>query len=136
MYKLFETNGKQPLKIVFDINTHMSIGEVYKCFIQEVGSYMWRDIGFDKDTWIDVFEAERIWSDLGVITNYPMAPVYWASLNNRICASYRGRKNVAKTCLTAFEGGVEAARAQATAGMDLQRWNVAIGHFLTKKHKK
>ncbi|CAI9303404.1 unnamed protein product [Lactuca saligna] len=99
MYKLFAANGRRPLKIVFDINTHMSIGEVYKCFIWEVGSYMWRDIGFDKDTWTDVSEAERV----GMFQYLS------------ICAQYRGRKNVAKTLLTGFEGNVEAARAQAPA---------------------
>ncbi|CAI9292961.1 unnamed protein product [Lactuca saligna] len=51
--------------------------------------------------------------DFGAITNYPMGPVYWASLNNRICAQYRGLKNVAKTRLTGSEGVVEVERAQA-----------------------
>ncbi|CAI9296466.1 unnamed protein product [Lactuca saligna] len=60
MHKLFATNDNRPLKMVFDINTNMLIGEVYKCFIWDVGSYMRRDIGFDKDTWTDVSEAERV----------------------------------------------------------------------------
>ena len=60
MHKLYKANGERPLKIVFDVNTNMPIGEVYECFIREVGSYMWRDIGFDKDTWTEVSEAERV----------------------------------------------------------------------------
>ena len=65
-----------------------------------------------------------------------MASTYWASLNNRICARYRGRKNIAKNRFDDFAGNVEAARAQAPRGMDQQRWNAAIDHFLTEKHKK
>ncbi|CAI9282219.1 unnamed protein product [Lactuca saligna] len=99
----------------------MSIGEVYECFIREVGSYMWRDIGFDKETWNDVSKAERVcmfqylstWFDFGAITNDPMTTTYWAPLNNQICAQYRGRKNVEKYRLTGSIGDVEAARAQA-----------------------
>ncbi|CAI9291634.1 unnamed protein product [Lactuca saligna] len=36
----------------------------------------------------------------------------------------------------ANQGNVEVARAQAPTGMDLQRWNAAIDHFLTEKHQK
>ncbi|CAI9268506.1 unnamed protein product [Lactuca saligna] len=116
----------------------MAIGDVYECFIREVGSYIWRDISFDKDTWTNVYEAERVgmfqylstWFEFGVITNDSMALVYWVSLNNQICVRYRGCKNVAKTHLIGFEGDVEAARDQSPANMDLQRWNAAIDHFL------
>ncbi|CAI9263256.1 unnamed protein product [Lactuca saligna] len=59
--------------------------------------------------------------DFGAITNDPITIVYWASLNNRICVRYRGRKNVTKTRSTGFQGDVEAARAQAPADMDLQQ---------------
>ncbi|KAL7604002.1 hypothetical protein Lser_V15G14605 [Lactuca serriola] len=124
--------------------TRTMIGEVYECFIWEVGSYMWRNISFDKDTWTDVFEAERVgmlqfllrWFDFDAITNHHMAPTCWASLNNRICARYRGRKNIANNRLIDFAGDVKAARAQAPTGMDRQRWNVAIDHFLIEKHQK
>ncbi|XP_052619991.1 uncharacterized protein LOC111899573 [Lactuca sativa] len=144
MHKLYKANGERPLKIVFDVNTNMPIGEVYECFIREVGSYMWRDIGFDKDTWTEVSEAERVgmlqylsrWFDFDAIINHPMASTYWASLNNWICARYRGRKNIAKNRFDDFAGNVEAARAQAPRGMDQQRWNAAIDHFLTEKHQK
>ncbi|CAI9298195.1 unnamed protein product [Lactuca saligna] len=86
---------------------------------------MWRDISFDKDTWTDVSGTERVgmfeylstWFGFGKTTNDPMASAYWASLNNRICARYRGRKNVTKTRLTGFKGDVEVARAQASAGV-------------------
>ncbi|CAI9294086.1 unnamed protein product [Lactuca saligna] len=125
MHKLYKANGEQPLKIVFDVNTNMPIGEVYECFIREVGSYMWRDIGFDKDTW-----TER-WFDFDAITNHPMVSTYWVSLNNRICARYRGHKNIAKNRFDDFAGNVEAARAQAPRGMDQQRWNdVDVNAFL------
>ncbi|CAI9295807.1 unnamed protein product [Lactuca saligna] len=60
MHKLFKANGERPLKIEFNVNINMSIGEVYECFIGEVGSDMWRDIGFDKDTWTEVSEVERV----------------------------------------------------------------------------
>ncbi|CAI9303748.1 unnamed protein product [Lactuca saligna] len=59
MYKLFAANGSRSLKIVFDINTHLSM-EVYKSFIREVVSYLWYDIDFNKNTWTDVSEAERV----------------------------------------------------------------------------
>ncbi|CAI9276443.1 unnamed protein product [Lactuca saligna] len=42
-----------------------------------------------------------------------MASTYWALLNNRICARYRGRKNIAKNRFDDFAGNVEAERAQA-----------------------
>ncbi|CAI9264071.1 unnamed protein product [Lactuca saligna] len=96
----------------------MPIGEVCKCFIREVGSYMWRDIAFDKDTWKEVSEAERV------------------SLNNRIYTQYRGRKHTAKSRLTDFEWDVEVARVQAPDGTDLQLSSDVIDHFLTKKHQK
>ncbi|CAH1442223.1 unnamed protein product [Lactuca virosa] len=76
------------------------------------------------------------WFDFGAISNDPMASVYWASQNNRMCARYRGRKNIAKTRFTGFKGDVEAARAQAPQGMDPQRWSDVIDHFLTKKHQE
>ncbi|CAI9276711.1 unnamed protein product [Lactuca saligna] len=106
----------------------MLIGEVYECFIWEVESYMWRDIGFDKDTWNNVSEAEMVgmfqylsrWFDFGAITNDRIAPTYWVKLNNWICAWYRGHKNIAKNHLTCFVGDVEAAKAQAPTGMDMQ----------------
>ncbi|CAI9260610.1 unnamed protein product [Lactuca saligna] len=85
---------------------------------------------------VGVFQYLSTWFDFGAITNDPMPPVYWASLNNQICMRYRGRKNIAKTRLTGFEGDVEATRAQAHVGMDLHRWSDAIDHFLTEKHKK
>ncbi|CAI9270101.1 unnamed protein product [Lactuca saligna] len=47
MCRLYETNSRWPLKIIFDRNTFVSIGDVYKCFIPEVGSYIWHDIAFD-----------------------------------------------------------------------------------------
>ncbi|XP_042753682.1 uncharacterized protein LOC111908380 isoform X2 [Lactuca sativa] len=105
---------------------------------------MWRDIGFDKDIWIDVSEAEMVgmllylsrWFDFDAITNHPMAPTYWASLNNRICTRYRGHKNIAKNRLTDFAGDVDVTRARAPMGMDQQHWNATINHFLTEKHQK
>ncbi|CAI9278036.1 unnamed protein product [Lactuca saligna] len=112
---------RRAMVLISDININMPIGDVYECFVREVGTYMWRDIGFDKDTWTDVSEAERVgmfqylstWFDFGAITNHPMAPTYWVLLNNRICARYRGRKNIAKNRLIDFAGDVEAARAVA-----------------------
>ncbi|CAI9298486.1 unnamed protein product [Lactuca saligna] len=144
MHKLYKANGERPLKIVFGVNTNMPIGEMYECFIREVGSHKWRDIGFHKDTWTEVSKAERIgmlqyllrWFDFDAITNHPMASTYWASLNNQICARYRGRKNIAKNRFDDFAGNVEAARVQAPRGMDQQRWNAAIDNFLTEKHEK
>ncbi|CAI9270457.1 unnamed protein product [Lactuca saligna] len=130
MHKLYKANGERPLKILFAVNTNLPIREVYECFIQEVESYMWRDIGFDKYT-----RTER-WFDFDAITNHPMASTYWASLNNRICVRYRGRKNIATNRFDDFAGNVETGRAQAPRGMDPQRWNAAIDHFLTEKHKK
>ncbi|CAI9297471.1 unnamed protein product [Lactuca saligna] len=120
MHKLFKVNGEWPLKIVFDINTNMSIGEVYECFIRDVGSYMWWDIAFDKDTWTNVFEAERTWFDFGAITNHPMAPTYWASLNNRIW-------------------DVEALRAQAHTGEFVDplvedQYNVLVAEVALQTH--
>ncbi|CAI9264069.1 unnamed protein product [Lactuca saligna] len=92
-----DAKGKQPMKITFDINTHTPIGEVYECFIREVGSYMWRDIAFDKDTWKEVSEAKRV----GMFQYLS------------ICARYRGRKHTAKTRFIDFEWDVEGARIQA-----------------------
>ncbi|CAI9265076.1 unnamed protein product [Lactuca saligna] len=106
MHRLFKANGERPLKILFDINTNMPIGDVYGCFIREVGSYMWRDISFDKDTLTDESEVERRWFDFGGITNHPMALPYWMSLNNQICARYRGRENIAKSSLIDFAEGM------------------------------
>ncbi|KAL7603049.1 hypothetical protein Lser_V15G18904 [Lactuca serriola] len=74
--------------------------------------------------------------NMKAITNHPMAPTYWASLNNLICARYRGCKNIVKDRLIDFVGDVEAPRAQAPTGMDRQRWNATIDHFLIEKHQK
>ncbi|CAI9282837.1 unnamed protein product [Lactuca saligna] len=83
-----------------------------------------------------MFQHLSTWFDFGAISNDLQTPVYWASLNNRIYTWYRGHKPIAKTRFTDFEGDVEAARAQAPDGMDLQCWSDTIDHFLIDKHKK
>ncbi|CAI9289573.1 unnamed protein product [Lactuca saligna] len=93
MHKLYKANSERPLKIVFDINTNMPIGEVYECFIRET------------------------WFDFGLIANHPMTSTYWASLNNRICARYRGCTNIAKNRLIDFAADVEVAMAQVPTGI-------------------
>ncbi|CAH1417000.1 unnamed protein product [Lactuca virosa] len=93
MHRLYEANGRQPLKIIFDMNTFVPIGDVYECFIREVGSYIWRDIALDKNTWKEVPGADRngmftylsTYSDFQAISNDPDARILWASLNHRIC---------------------------------------------------
>ncbi|CAI9288825.1 unnamed protein product [Lactuca saligna] len=68
-----------------------------------------------------MFQYLSTWFDFRAITNHPMASTYWASLNNQICARYRGRKNNAKN---------------RSARNNRQCWNVTIDYFLTEKHQK
>ncbi|CAI9284944.1 unnamed protein product [Lactuca saligna] len=117
MHRLYEANGRQPLKIIFDRNTFVPIGDVYECFIREVGSYIWRDIALDKNTWKEVPEDDRN----GMFT---------------YLSRYRGRKNIAKSKFIDMLEGAEAARARPPVGMDSTRWSATIDHFLTDTHCK
>ncbi|CAH1413049.1 unnamed protein product [Lactuca virosa] len=120
MHRLYEANGRQPLKIIFNRNTFVSIGDVYECFIREVRSYIWHDIALDKNTWKEVPEADRngmftylsTYFDFQAISNDPDARILWASLNHRICQRYRGRKNIVKGKFIDMLEGAEAARAR------------------------
>ncbi|CAI9282487.1 unnamed protein product [Lactuca saligna] len=135
MHKLYKANGERSLKIVFDVNTNMPIGEVYECFIREVGSYMWQDISFDKDTWTKAYEAERVgmlqylsrWFDFDAITNHPMASTYWAPLNNRICVQYRDRKILKTIVLMILQG---MWRQQGLKPL----WNALVAEFALQTH--
>ncbi|CAH1444175.1 unnamed protein product [Lactuca virosa] len=111
-----------------------------------VGSYMWRDIDLDKNTWKEVPEANRngmftylsTYFDFQAISNDSDARILWESLNHRICQRYRGRKNRAKDKFIDMLEGAEAARAQPPhpPGMDSTRWSATIDHFLTDTHCK